>query len=85
MRHDHLVKWEMVTWPKANGGLGIPNVKPKNQALLVKLGWCLIQANDMLRAKTLIAEYLHDPRSPYRLRNIFSIRSSVRKINPILE
>ncbi|PPR90311.1 hypothetical protein GOBAR_AA30378 [Gossypium barbadense] len=51
----HLVRWETVTLPKAERGIDTP-AKPKNQALLVKLGWQFIHEKDNLWAKTLVAK-----------------------------
>ncbi|PPR90310.1 hypothetical protein GOBAR_AA30377 [Gossypium barbadense] len=50
----HLVRWETVTLPKAEWGIDTP-AKPKNQSLLVKLGWQFIHEKDNLWAKTLVA------------------------------
>lgn len=38
----HLVKWDKVTRPKSEGGLGIRNIESMNLALLAKLGWRLL-------------------------------------------
>ncbi|CAB4278922.1 unnamed protein product [Prunus armeniaca] len=38
-RKDHLVNWEVVSLPKENGGLGIGNLRKRNEALLGKWLW----------------------------------------------
>ena len=36
-RKMHLVNWDIVTWPKDRGGLGIHKSRTRNLALLAKL------------------------------------------------
>lgn len=38
-KKDHLVKWDIVVKPKAQGGLGPSRLKEKNLALLGKWLW----------------------------------------------
>lgn len=38
----HLVRWDKVTMSKAEGGLGIRNLRQMNLALMAKLGWRLL-------------------------------------------
>lgn len=38
-KKQHLIAWDKVCLPKADGGLGIRLSKPMNQELLAKVGW----------------------------------------------
>lgn len=42
----HLVGWQKVVPPKANGGLGIQTSRESNEALLGKLGWKILRNED---------------------------------------
>jgi hypothetical protein len=54
----HMAKWEMVSRPKDQGGLGIINMKIMNESLLVKWIWKIFQQPDELWFKILKAKYL---------------------------
>ena len=58
-----MVSWDKVTLPKELGGLGLHNMKDKNNALLTKLCWRLACEKEAPWAKTLVAKYL----SPNRI------------------
>lgn len=53
----HLIKWERVCGPIAEGGLGIRDTRTNNLANLLKLGWRLIENCDGLWARVLKAKY----------------------------
>jgi len=53
-----LAKWEMVSRPKDQGGLGIINTKVMNESLLVKWIWKIHQQPDELWYRILQAKYL---------------------------
>jgi hypothetical protein len=56
----HMAKWEMVSRPKDQGGLGIINTKIMNESLLVKWIWKIHLQADDLWYKILKAKYLGD-------------------------
>jgi len=56
----HMAKWEMVSRPKDQGGLGIINTKIMNESLLVKWIWKIHLQPDDLWYKILKAKYLGD-------------------------
>lgn len=53
------------------GGLGIKNLERKNEALGVKLIWCLFKERDHKWVKILYNKYLNveDPLSIFRMKN----------------
>ena len=53
-----MAKWDMVSRPKDQGGLGIINTKIMNESLLVKWIWKIFQQPDELWYKILEAKYL---------------------------
>jgi hypothetical protein len=53
-----MAKWEMVTRPKDQGGLGIINTRTMNDCLLVKWIWRILQELDGLWFKIIKAKYL---------------------------
>lgn len=57
-RKLHLVNWETLTGPKAQGGLGIQNADHKNKAMLTKLAWRTITNDNCLWARLLKRKYL---------------------------
>lgn len=67
--HGQLLKWDLVVQPKAYGGLGTSKARIKNQTLLVKLGWRLIQEKATPWAKILISKCITDPSNPNLVRN----------------
>ena len=56
-RKLHLVVWNKVIRPKAEGGLGMQAARAKNIALLAKLNWRLYQDKDSIWAKVLLGKY----------------------------
>jgi hypothetical protein len=56
----HMAKWEMVSRPKDQGGLGIINTKTMNESLLVKWIWKIQLQPDDLWYRILKAKYLGD-------------------------
>ena len=61
-RRLHLVRWDTVTLPKELGGLGLHNIKDRNNALLAKLCWELACEQEAPWAKMLVAKYLSPSR-----------------------
>ncbi|XP_031111997.1 uncharacterized protein LOC116015970 [Ipomoea triloba] len=58
-RKCHLVRWDVVTLPKNQGGLGIRTTKDVNLAIMAKLGWRLMKESESLWAKVLKSKYAH--------------------------
>jgi hypothetical protein len=56
----HMAKWDMVSRPKDQGGLGIINTRIMNDCLLVKWIWKIFQEPDELWFKIIKAKYLGD-------------------------
>ena len=56
-RKLHLVGWNKVIRPKAEGGHGMQAARAKNIALLAKLNWRLYQDKDSIWAKVLLGKY----------------------------
>ncbi|XP_031115795.1 uncharacterized protein LOC116019654 [Ipomoea triloba] len=56
-RSCNLVKWEVVTKPKAVGGLGIKSMRHMNLAFLAKLGWRLLKEDKPYWIQVLKAKY----------------------------
>jgi len=57
VRKIHLVNWNIVTKPKAFGGLGIHAMRQLNSAFLAKLGWRVLHEPDSFWARVLRAKY----------------------------
>ena len=53
-----LVKWERVTLPKFNGGLGIRDFDLLNQAFLGKLAWSFIFYSNHIWIQVLEKKYI---------------------------
>lgn len=53
----HLVGWEQVCKPKELGGLGIGNIRKRNEAMLAKWLWRFLQERDALRSKVIVGKY----------------------------
>ena len=49
-RHLSIIKWDIVTMSKANGGLDIRKMRQCNVAFLLKLAWRLMNESNSLRA-----------------------------------
>ena len=58
----HLVRWDTVTLSKELGGLGLHNMKDRNNALLAKLCWRLACEQEAPWIKMLVAKYLSPSR-----------------------
>jgi hypothetical protein len=56
----HMAKWEMVTRPKDQGGLGIINTRIMNDCLLVKWIWKIFQNPEELWFKLVKAKYMSE-------------------------
>ena len=57
-RKLHLVNWNTVTLPKQYGGLGIFQMRTRNEGLLAKLCWRIANNPKALWAKIFIKKYL---------------------------
>ena len=51
------VAWEVITTPKAAGGLGVRDIQAFNNALLTKQAWRIVSKPDCLLSKILRAKY----------------------------
>lgn len=56
----HMAKWEMVSRPKDQGGLGIINTRIMNDCLLVKWIWKIYCEPDDLWFKLIKTKYLRE-------------------------
>nr|KYP76161.1 Putative ribonuclease H protein At1g65750 [Cajanus cajan] len=56
-RKLHLVKWETLTRPRKEGGLGVCIARNKNISLLGKLIWDLVHHTDKLWVRVVMAKY----------------------------
>ncbi|KAF7839819.1 DNA polymerase alpha subunit B [Senna tora] len=56
-RRMHMVAWEKVCTPKSCGGLGMRHIKEQKNALIMKLGWGLVEHKDSLWAQVLRGKY----------------------------
>ena len=56
-RKLHLLSWDKVCRPKAEGGLGIRKSMDMNKALVAKVGWRLMQDRTSLWARVLRSKY----------------------------
>jgi hypothetical protein len=56
------VKWSEVCRPKCQGGLGVRDVGKVNLSLLIKWRWKLLQSDDAVWKKVLVARYGSDVR-----------------------
>lgn len=54
----HMAKWEMVSRPKDQGGLGIIHTRTMNNCLLVKWIWKILQEPEELWFRLIKAKYL---------------------------
>ena len=84
-RRLHLVRWDTMTLPKELGGLGLHNMKDRNNALLAKLCWRLACDQEAPWANMLATKYL----SPNRISEVgrklpcFSIWTACKKGGPV--
>lgn len=58
VRKTALVAWDKVCQSKDKGGIGLRQVRSMNKAMLMKLGWELIQRRDKLWVQILRSKYL---------------------------
>lgn len=56
-RRCHLVSWDSICKPKADGGLGFRNLRMLNEGYMMKLGWRMIVETESLWTKVLRAKY----------------------------
>jgi hypothetical protein len=56
----HMARWEMLTRPKDQGGLGIIDTRMMNECLLVKWIWKISQGSEDLWYKPIKAKYMSD-------------------------
>lgn len=61
------VKWERLTIPKAQGGLGLRNIYMLNQAMVLKNIWKLVTSGDALWVQAMKAKY--HPYTPFWFSN----------------
>lgn len=54
----HLVNWDEVCRPRANGGLGIRKARDFNDALLTKVAWHMIVKPDKPWVKIMHEKYI---------------------------
>jgi hypothetical protein len=54
----HMAKWDMVTRPKDQGGLGVADTSLMNECLLVKWIWKITQGSDDIWFKLIKAKYM---------------------------
>ncbi|RLN34680.1 putative retroelement [Panicum miliaceum] len=59
----HMAKWEMVSCPKDQGGLGIINTRLMNDCLLVKWIWKIMKGSEGVWFKLLQAKYMRNGKS----------------------
>jgi hypothetical protein len=59
-RHLHWMKWERLTSPKVQGGMGFHDLHLFNRAMLGKQAWKLIERPESLCARVLKGRYFHD-------------------------
>jgi len=59
-RHMHWQRWELLTRPEVQGGMGFRDLRLFNKAMLWKQGWRLIENPNSLCAKVLKGRYYHD-------------------------
>lgn len=56
-RKIHLVRWEVVTRLKDQGGLGLRKAKDMNTAFLAKIGWRMEMEKDKLWVQVITNKY----------------------------
>lgn len=56
-KKDHLIRWEVVSKSKACGGLGIRQLKERNQALMGKWLWCFCVERHSLWQSIIASRY----------------------------
>lgn len=56
----HSVKWQIVTMPKRNGGLGARRAREANTAMLGKLVWDVLQQTDKLWVNLISTKYVQN-------------------------
>ena len=66
----HTFKWITITLPKHLGGLGILEMRTRNEAILTKLCWSLANEQEAPWAKMLTTKYFTDARISYKGTNL---------------
>lgn len=56
-RRLHMIKWDTLTLPKVNGGLGLRRLTDMNKACIMKLAWNLKAERNKLWSQVLIGKY----------------------------
>ena len=56
-RRTHLIRWEVVTRSKQNGGLGLKNMQSMNKAFMAKLGWRVLDNKESLWGRVISSQY----------------------------
>jgi hypothetical protein len=59
-RKMHWRKWEEITIPKGEGGMGFRDLQLFNQSMLARQGWRLLTRPESLCARVLKGRYFHD-------------------------
>lgn len=88
VRKVHWCSWEILTQPKAGGGLGIKKLREFNIALLAKLGWTMLTQPDVLWVRILLSKYgdLMASRTPLQTSSFWRhLRSTVPLLRAGLE
>lgn len=56
-RKAHLLAWDVIARPRAEGGLGIRPMQQTNRALMAKLGWRTLQEPNSLWSRVIRGKY----------------------------
>lgn len=56
-RKAHLVSWDKICISKKEGGLGVKRSAEMNKAMLARLGWRMMNADQALWSRTLLTKY----------------------------
>lgn len=82
------MKWNDLTKPKEEGGLGLRNLRDMNLAFMVKLGWRLVSEEEGVWRQVLISKYTRSEPGVGEIRSKRSashIRQGMVKVRFILE
>lgn len=84
----HLVKWEEITKPRKDGGLGLRSMEHMNSAFLSKLGWRLITEDKGLWRDALAAKYMRSKLNIEAIKTkkgVSHIWIGISKVAPIIK